>query len=53
VLLAVHWFSDVLGGLALGWGWCALCVAALGQALFDRPHDGSAVGHEETPAAAV
>jgi membrane-associated phospholipid phosphatase len=37
VLLTVHWFTDTLGGLALGWAWCALCVAAFGRGLFDRP----------------
>src|SRR5262249_45207795 len=25
VLLDVHWVSDVVAGLALGWGWFALC----------------------------
>jgi membrane-associated phospholipid phosphatase len=30
VLLDVHWLSDVAGGLALGWGWFALCAAAFG-----------------------
>jgi undecaprenyl-diphosphatase len=30
VLLDVHWLSDVIGGLALGWGWFALCAAAFG-----------------------
>jgi membrane-associated phospholipid phosphatase len=30
VLLDVHWLSDVVGGLALGWGWFALCAAAFG-----------------------
>jgi undecaprenyl-diphosphatase len=31
VLLDVHWASDVLGGLLLGWGWFAVCWAALGR----------------------
>lgn len=30
VLLDVHWLSDVVGGLALGWCWFALCAAAFG-----------------------
>jgi len=33
VLLDVHWFSDVLGGLALGWAWFALCSIAFGGRL--------------------
>ncbi len=31
VLLGVHWVSDVLGGLALGWGWFAACSLVFGQ----------------------
>ena len=34
VLLTVHWFTGVVAGLALGWGWCALCAAAFGRTLF-------------------
>lgn len=30
VLLDVHWVSDVIAGLALGWIWFAACVAAFG-----------------------
>jgi membrane-associated phospholipid phosphatase len=30
VLLDVHWLSDVIGGLALGWSWFAVCGIAFG-----------------------
>jgi membrane-associated phospholipid phosphatase len=33
VLLGLHWFSDVLGGLALGWAWFALVSLAFGGRL--------------------
>jgi membrane-associated phospholipid phosphatase len=33
VLLAVHWTSDVVAGLALGWAWFALCAVAFGGRL--------------------
>jgi undecaprenyl-diphosphatase len=30
VLLDLHWVSDVCAGLALGWGWFAVCTVAFG-----------------------
>ena len=33
VLLDVHWLTDVLGGLALGWAWFAVCAVAFGGRL--------------------
>jgi len=36
VLLDLHWLSDVVGGLALGWAWFALCAVAFGGRLL-RP----------------
>jgi undecaprenyl-diphosphatase len=30
VLLDLHWLSDVIGGLSLGWAWFALCSVAFG-----------------------
>jgi membrane-associated phospholipid phosphatase len=33
VLLTVHWFSDVVSGLVLGWTWFAVCAVAFGGRL--------------------
>jgi membrane-associated phospholipid phosphatase len=33
VLLDVHWLSDVIAGLALGWAWFAACTIAFGGRL--------------------
>ena len=30
VFLGVHWLSDAIGGLVLGWAWVALCAVAFG-----------------------
>jgi len=30
VLLGVHWFSDALAGLAIGWSWFGICAVAFG-----------------------
>lgn len=35
VLLDVHWLSDVLAGLALGWTWFAACAIAFGGHALD------------------
>jgi membrane-associated phospholipid phosphatase len=50
VLLDLHWLSDVTGGLALGWGWFALCGAVFGGRLL-RPT--AAVDTAAAEAAAV
>ena len=36
VLLDLHWLSDVVGGLALGWAWFAICAVVFGGRLL-RP----------------
>jgi undecaprenyl-diphosphatase len=34
VLLGVHWFSDVLAGLVIGWSWFSICAVAFGGRRF-------------------
>ncbi len=44
VMLDLHWVSDVVAGLALGWGWFAVCTIAFGGWLlrFGEPVEAAA-----------
>jgi membrane-associated phospholipid phosphatase len=44
VLLDVHWLTDVLGGLALGWAWFAACAIAFGGRLLSFGASARAAG---------
>jgi membrane-associated phospholipid phosphatase len=52
VLLDVHWLTDVLGGLALGWAWFAACAIAFGNRLrqLGAPPKVAAGGHSQAGA---
>ena len=53
VFLDLHWLSDVIGGLALGWAWFAVCSIAFGGRLlhFGAPAKAAArVGGLASPA---
>ncbi len=51
VLLDVHWLSDVIAGLMLGWAWFALCAVAFGgrRLHFAEPAERAAAHAAQTP----
>jgi membrane-associated phospholipid phosphatase len=51
VLLDVHWLSDVIAGLALGWAWFAVCAIAFGGRLlrFGAPAEKVVAGGGQVP----
>jgi hypothetical protein len=52
VMLDLHWTSDVIAGLALGWGWFAACAIAFGGWLLDFGEPvKAAAGVQEQPGA--
>jgi undecaprenyl-diphosphatase len=55
VLLDLHWVSDVIGGLALGWAWFAICAIAFGGRMLDfgAPAETSSRSEQRTPEEAV
>ena len=53
VLLDVHWLSDVVAGLALGWAWFAACAIAFGGRLLRFGAEAEARGARGGGAGAV
>jgi membrane-associated phospholipid phosphatase len=52
VLLDVHWLTDVIGGLALGWAWFAACAVAFGGRVLHFGAAADAAGYGGAEAAA-
>jgi membrane-associated phospholipid phosphatase len=51
VLLDVHWLSDVVAGLALGWAWFAVCAIAFGGRLLEFGATAEEMGGQRDPPA--
>ncbi|MEP7059430.1 MAG: phosphatase PAP2 family protein [Actinomycetota bacterium] len=51
VFLGVHWLSDALAGLVLGWSWFAICTVAFGGRIlrFGAPAEVAAAPAGSTP----
>ncbi|HVI36278.1 MAG TPA: phosphatase PAP2 family protein, partial [Gaiellales bacterium] len=49
VLLDLHWLSDVVGGLMLGWGWFALCAIAFGGWILELGAPAEKAAADQTP----
>jgi undecaprenyl-diphosphatase len=53
VLLGVHWFSDVVAGLVIGWSWFGICAVAFGGRLLRFGAPAEAAIEPSSPGAAV
>jgi undecaprenyl-diphosphatase len=51
VLLGVHWLSDVIAGLLVGWAWFAVCSIAFGgrRLHFGEPVEAATQAAEAPP----
>jgi membrane-associated phospholipid phosphatase len=53
VLLDVHWLSDVVAGVALGWAWFAVCAIAFGGRLLQFGAKARQMGARDDPRVAA